>query len=130
MPFGYTFHSPGAHRVEASLEPGGTHPFDDRRTLALQVRDKSRVLLVDGEPDEDDGETFFLQATLDVPDSGIEAQVVTESGFDEVNLGAFDMVWLCNVQAPTTQAAERLEAFVMSGGGLAITLGARVDAPR
>ena len=130
VPFGYTFHSPGAHRVEASLEPGGTHPFDDRRTLALQVRDKSRVLLVDGEPDEDDGETFFLQATLDVPDSGIEAQVVTESGFDEVNLGAFDMVWLCNVQAPTTQAAERLEAFVMSGGGLAITLGALVDAPR
>ena len=130
VPFDYTFHAPGAHRVEATLEPGGTHPFDDRRTLALQVRDKSRVLLVDGEPDEGDGETFFLQATLDVPESGIEAQVVTESGFDEVNLGAFDMVWLCNVQAPTKEAAERLEAFVMSGGGLAITLGSLVDAPR
>jgi len=130
VPFDYTFHAPGAHRVEATLEPGGTHPFDDRRTLALQVRDKSRVLLVDGEPDEGDGETFFLQATLDVPESGIEAQVVTESGFDEVNLGVFDMVWLCNVQAPTKEAAERLEAFVMSGGGLAITLGSLVDAPR
>ncbi len=130
VPFGYTFHAPGSHRVVASLEPGGTFPFDDRRVLALQVRDKSRVLLVDGEPDEDDGETFFLQATLDVPESGIEAQVVSESGFDEVNLGAFDMVWLCNVQAPTTEAAERLEAFVMSGGGLAITLGSLVDAPR
>ncbi|MGC6486816.1 MAG: BatA domain-containing protein [Planctomycetota bacterium] len=130
VPFDYTFHSAGAHRVEATLEPGGTHPFDDRRTLALQVRDKSRVLLVDGEPDDGDGETFFLQATLDVPESGIEAQVVTESGFDEVNLGAFDMVWLCNVQAPTQEAAERLEAFVMSGGGLAITLGSLVDGPR
>ena len=126
----HTFHAPGAHRVEATLEPGGTFAFDDRRTLALQVRDKSRVLLVDGEPDEDNGETFFLQATLDVPESGIEAQVVTESGFDEVNLGAFDMVWLCNVQAPTKEAAERLEAFVLSGGGLAITLGSLVDASR
>jgi hypothetical protein len=130
VPFDYTFHAAGAHRVEATLEPGGTFPFDDRRTLALQVREKSRVLLVDGQPDEDDGETFFLQATLDVPESGIEAQVVTESGFDEVNLGAFDMVWLCNVQAPSKEAAERLEAFVMSGGGLAITVGSLVDAPR
>ena len=130
VPFAHTFHTPGAHRVEATLTPGGTFSFDDRRTLALQIRDKSRVLLVDGEPDEGDGETFFLRATLDVPESGIEAQVVTESGFDEVNLGAFDMVWLCNVQAPTKEAAERLEAFVMSGGGLAITLGSLVDARR
>ena len=130
LPFDYTFHSAGAHRVQAALEPGGTHTFDDRRTLALRVRDKSRVLLVDGDPDEGQGETFFLRATLDVPDSGIEAQVVTESGFDEVNLGAFDMVWLCNVQAPTQEAAERLEAFVLSGGGLAVTLGPLVDASR
>jgi|GEM_PF-2789981 len=130
LPFDYTFHAAGAHRVDAQLEPGGTHPFDDRRTLALQVRDKSRVLLVDGDPDEGEGETFFLQATLDVPASGIEAQVVTESGFDEVNLGVFDMVWLCNVQAPTQSVAERLEAFVASGGGLAITVGSLVDAPR
>ncbi len=130
VPFGYTFHAPGSHRVVAGLEPGGTFAFDDQRVLALQVRDKSRVLLVDGDPDEGDGETFFLQATLDVPESGIEAQVVSESGFDEVNLGAFDMVWLCNVQAPTQEAAERLEAFVISGGGLAVTLGSLVDAPR
>ncbi|MEC8252568.1 MAG: BatA domain-containing protein [Planctomycetota bacterium] len=130
VPFDYTFHSGGPHRVQATLEPGGTHAFDDHRTLALRVRDKSRVLLVDGDPDSGQGETFFLQATLDVPESGIEAQVVTESGFDEVNLGAFDMVWLCNVQAPTQQASERLEAFVLSGGGLAVTLGPLVDAAR
>ncbi|MCK5944139.1 MAG: BatA domain-containing protein, partial [Planctomycetes bacterium] len=130
VPFAYTFHTAGPHHVDVALEPGGTFPFDDRRTLALQVREKSRVLLVDGEPDEDVGEVFFLQATLDVPESGIEAQVVTESGFDEVSLEPFDMVWLCNVQAPTQQAAARLEAFVAAGGGLAITVGSVVEASR
>lgn len=126
----HTFHQPGPHRIDALLEPGESFPFDDRRTLALQVREKSRVLLVDGQPDEDQGEVFFLQATLDVPESGIEAQVVTESGFDEANLDAFDMIWLCNVQAPSMEAAKRLEAFVGSGGGLAITCGSLIDAPR
>ncbi|MGK0155876.1 MAG: hypothetical protein ACI9SE_002843 [Neolewinella sp.] len=126
----HTFHEAGPHRLDALLEPSESFPFDDRRTLALQVRDKSRVLLVDGDPDEDLGEVFFLRATLDVPESGIEAQVVTENGFDEANLDAFDMIWLCNVQSPTPEAAERLEAFVASGGGLAITCGSLIDAPR
>ena len=130
VPIEHTFHQSGPHRIDVTLEPSEAFPFDDRRTLALQVRDKSRVLLVDGEPDEGDGEVFFLRATLDVPDSGIEAQVVSESGFDEANLDAFDMIWLCNVQAPTPEAAKRLEAFVAAGGGLAITCGSLVDAGR
>lgn len=126
----HTFHQAGPHRIDAVLEPSESFPFDDRRTLALQVRDKSRVLLVDGEPDEGEGEVFFLRATLDVTDSGIEAQVVTESGFDEANLDAFDMIWLCNVQSPTQEAAKRLEKFVATGGGLAITCGSLIDAAR
>ena len=130
VPIAHTFHQSGPHRIDVVLEPGESFPFDDRRTLALQVRDKSRVLLVDGEPDEGEGEVFFLRTTFDVADSGIEAQVVTESGFDEANLAAFDMIWLCNVQSPTQEAAKRLEAFVASGGGLAITCGPLVDASR
>lgn len=126
----HTFHQAGSHGLDALLEPSEAFPFDDRRTLALQVRDKSRVLLVDGQPDEDNGEVFFLQATLDVPESGIEAQTVTESSFDEANLDAFDMIWLCNVQSPSPEAAERLEAFVAAGGGLAITCGSLTDASR
>lgn len=126
----HTFHQAGAHRIDVLLEPGEAFAFDDRRTLALDVRERSRVLLIDGDPDEDDGEVFFLRATLDVPESGIEAQVVTESGFDEVNLDAFDMVWLCNVQSPTEEAAQRLEEFVAAGGGLAVMCGSLIDAPR
>ena len=130
VPIGHTFHQPGPHRIEAQLEPSESFPLDDRRTMALDVRDKSRILLVDGQPDEDEGEVYFVQATLEVPDSGFEAQVVSESGLDEVPLEPFDLIWLCNVQAPSAATAQRIEQFVAAGGGLVITCGALVDAAR
>lgn len=128
VPFAHTFAQGGPHRVEAQLEAAETYPLDDRRALAIDVRDKSRVLLVDGQPDEDDGETWFLQAALDAPDIGLEPQVVADGALDDVDLAAFDAVWLCNVQAPSPTFAQRLEAFVAAGGGLAVWCGAQVDA--
>jgi uncharacterized membrane protein len=130
VPLSHTFHQAGPHRLDASLEATEFFPLDDRRTLALDVRDKSRVLLVDGQPDEDQGETFFLQAAMEQAETGIEVQVVTDGGFDEVDLAAFDAVWLCNLQAPTAAMAKRLEEFVQAGGGLAVTAGALIDAQR
>ena len=128
VPFVHTFAQGGAHRVEAQLEAVDGYPLDDRRALALDVRDKSRVLLVDGQPDEDGGETFFLQAALDAPEAGVEPQVVADGGLDDVDLAGFDAVWLCNVQAPSPALADRLEAFVAGGGGLVVWCGAQVDA--
>ncbi|MDO8348805.1 MAG: hypothetical protein Q7T30_01110, partial [Planctomycetota bacterium] len=129
----HTFGQAGFHRVEARLEATDHFPLDDRRTFAIEVRDKSRVLLVDGEPDVDEGEAYYLQNALD-PDGdarfGIEAQVVSETALGEADLDSFDLVWLCNVQAPPVSAAQRLEQFVAAGGGLAISVGALVDATR
>lgn len=133
VPIGHTFHAAGFHRVEAQLEATDTYPIDDRRSFAVEVRDKSRVLLVDGQPDDEEGECFFLQNALDPGGeavSGIEAQVVTDTAFAETDLDSFDLVWLCNVQSPSGAAAQKLEKFVADGGGLVISCGALVDAPR
>lgn len=130
VPIEHTFHQAGWHRIDAALEPTETFPLDDRRTLVLEVRDRSRVLLVDGDPDEDEGETFFLQAAMDLAETGIEPHVVTDVGLEDVDLAPFDFVWLCNVQAPTPAAAQRLEQFVAGGGGLGIACGGLVDAER
>jgi hypothetical protein len=130
LPFGHTFHQAGFHHVEARLEATERFPLDDRRSLALDVRAKSRVLLVDGEPDVDEGEVFYLQAAMEMPESGIEPQVVTEQGLAEADLDAVDLVWLCNVQAPSPALAKRLEEYVAGGGGLAIACGSQVDAAR
>jgi uncharacterized membrane protein len=133
VPISHTFSAAGFHRIEAQLEATDHFPLDDRRTFAIDVRDKSRVLLVDGEPDVDEGEAYYVQNALD-PDGdarfGIEAQVVSETALAEIDLEPFDLVWLCNVQSPPPTAAQRIEQFVAAGGGLCFSVGALVDAAR
>ncbi|MBM4062872.1 MAG: hypothetical protein FJ265_17525 [Planctomycetes bacterium] len=133
VPLAHTFHQAGFRRIEAVLEPTDHYPLDDRRTLALEVRDKSGVLLVDGQPDEDEGECYFLQAAFDPggdAQSGIETQTVTDTALGETDLEPFDLVWLCNVPAPSPATAERLERFAAQGGGVVISVGALVDPQR
>ncbi|MBL8755098.1 MAG: BatA domain-containing protein [Planctomycetes bacterium] len=130
VPIGHTFHAAGPHRIDAALEASESFPIDDRRTLVLQVREKSRVLLVDGQPDEEEPETFFLQAAMEMAESGIEPMVVTDQGLEETDLAPFDVVWLCNVTAPTAATAKRIEDFVAGGGGLVCTVGPLVDGAR
>lgn len=133
IPIAHTFAQPGFHRLEAQLEASDLFLLDDRRTLALEVRDRSRVLLVDGQPDEDLGEVFYLQIAFEPGGealSGIETLVIHDTAFAETELEPFDLIWLANVQALSPTAAQRLEAFVAAGGGLVISLGAQVDVGR
>lgn len=134
VPVLHTFHTPGDHRIEASFAAVDHYLVDDRRTLALPVQATSRVLLVDGEPEDGEGgETMFLQVALDPggdQPSGVTAEVVAESGLAEVDLAPFDMVFLCNVPVPARSTIEKLEQFVAAGGGLAIFVGAQVDPTR
>ena len=130
LPLAHTFHGGGYHRVEAQLEASEHYPLDDRRAFALEVAERSRVLVVDGEPDQDEGEAFYVQAAMEMVESGIEPQVVTEQGLAEARLADFDLVWLCNVQSPAPAVAQALEQYVAAGGGLAIACGSLVDAAR
>ncbi len=133
IPFAHTFHQQGPHHVEATLEAADTHAIDDRRSLALDVAPRSRALLVDGDPDTDEGETFFLQAAFELggeATSGIEVQIVTDAALAGVDLQPFDVIWLCNVQSLDGAMAERIEAFVGAGGGLVVACGPQVDAAR
>lgn len=134
--FQHTFFAAGFHRVDASL-PTAVDTFapDDRRALALDVVDRVHMLLVDGEPGDssDDGETYFLSVALDPGGdavSGNDVQVISEAVLAETDLQPFDMVWLCNVPAPTEAAVQQLERFVAGGGGLVCFLGGQVDAGR
>lgn len=132
----HTFFSPGYHRVEASFTtPADTFTLDDRRALAIEVQDRVHLLLVDGEPGDtsDDGETLFLAVALDPGGdavTGNDVQVVTDAALADVDLSTFDMVWLCNVPAPSEAVVQKLEKFTAGGGGLVIFLGAQVDVGR
>ncbi|GAB4138435.1 MAG: hypothetical protein Fur0037_04140 [Planctomycetota bacterium] len=131
-----TFYASGPHRLDAFFAtPLDAYAVDDKRTLAFDVVDRIHLLLVDGEPGErsDESETFYLGVALDPGGdavSGNDVQIVPDSSLDELDLSEFDMVWLCNVPSPSESAAEKLEEYVSSGGGLVVFLGGQVDVSR
>jgi Aerotolerance regulator N-terminal/CARDB len=132
----HTFHDPGFHGILVSL-PQDRYPVDDRRALALEVLPTSSVLVVDGDPSSDPGksETEILATALDPSDevdslSGITPQVIPGDALQNQDLAGFNMIWLCNLPAPTADVVKKLEDYVRAGGGLVFGLGNQVETTR
>ena len=130
----YTFRSPGFHGVLASLPPDH-YPPDDKRGFALEIKERSKAMLVDGDPGqtEDENETHYLAAALEPGGdviSAVQPLVVPEHAFADQDLSEIDVIWLCNLAAPGEALVKKLEDFVRGGGGLAIFVGNQVDSGR
>lgn len=130
----HTFHEAGFHGMLAALEPD-RFPPDDQRSLALNVKEHSRVLLVDGDPDEraEDAETYYLSLAL-APGgegkSGVDVEVIPDHVLADHDLSDFDALWLVNVPLPGRETIDKLERFAADGGGVVIWVGDQVDAAR
>jgi len=130
----HTFHAPGHHGIVATL-PTDKFPVDDSRSLALEVIDRSRVLIVDGDPGDDPerAESYYIAAALDPGGdavSGIEVRVVDVDNFGDVVFDEYGLVVLANVAAPDAEIVTRLERYVAAGGGLLVFLGNQVEIDR
>jgi hypothetical protein len=127
-----TFERPGVHALAVQL-PADALPLDDRRWLALQVSERLRVLLVDGEPgdggplsDETDLLRLVLSPGEDVV-TGVEPVVVTPEQLP-ADLSPFAAVIACNLDRWPPDRLTGLERWLERGGGLGVFLGDRVDA--
>lgn len=103
---------------------GDRLPADDQAYLAVDVRERIRVLLVEGEPSA----ARYLRHALE-PGGGISpiaAQVVPEGAVLDTPLEPFDCVMLCNVARFTRDERTLLERYVRQGGTLVFFLGDRV----
>lgn len=129
----YTFTTPGVHSLTVRL-PDDALGLDDVRHVALEVRERLRVLLVQG--DEGDqgalsGATDLLRLALAPPGdvlTGVEPIVIAADALREVDLAAYDAVVACNLEAWPAEKVPDLERWVHRGGGLALFLGDAVDA--
>ncbi|MBA2480477.1 MAG: VWA domain-containing protein [Planctomycetes bacterium] len=112
-------------------------PADNRRCLSVNVIDRVRVLLVDGEPSANDSafgnETDFLKAALSLKDedseapSLIETEVTTLSGLGDKTLREYQAVIIANLGDLPPNLVEGLKTFVRAEGkGLMIFLGGNV----
>lgn len=138
-------------RLETRFAAGGDHRVqvrtaidhlaaDNTRQLALDVVERIRVLVVDGDPGEAgrafSGETGFLRAALsprEVIDAEerkalIETEVVTVAGLGDKNLRDYQAVILANVGELSPTLVEGLKNLVrVEGRGLIIFVGDNVQ---
>ncbi|MDQ3366635.1 MAG: BatA domain-containing protein [Myxococcota bacterium] len=124
--------------------PGDALAIDDRRWVRASLRDRVRVLLVDGDPRtvRHDDELFYLEAALrpgDREDSGTQVRKITAeelAGIEPgtrgkagaIDLAEFDVVVLANVAALPAERASALADWVRAGGGIMIAPGDRFEA--
>ncbi len=131
--FAVRFLDPGVHQLEVKVEEDSL-ALDDTRRLVTRVRDRIRVLLVEGrETATQEGilQNSYLYRYLLDPTSGtgtdllklFEVKVVEEDRFAASWLTDQDVVALLDVSAPLEEAAGALLRFVERGGGLLLAPG-------
>ena len=135
---------PGTRATDASVSiAADALPIDDRRWVRASLRDRVRVLLVDGDPRtvRHDDELFYLEAALrpgDREDSGTQVRAITAeelAGIEPrakgkagaIELEELDVVVLANVAALPPERVEVLAQWVRRGGGILVAPGDRVD---
>ena len=132
----HSFSKPGVFAVSCRLEADDQLAPDNRATLVVEVVEQAPVLLVESalELAEVQQDAFFLQAALGWIDGEPldEKAIYTPTLIEPDDLARADLQRYRAVVIPnhtdlTKEAVERLEQFVIDGGGLWIALGPRTD---
>ncbi|HEY0195386.1 MAG TPA: hypothetical protein VGC42_29930, partial [Kofleriaceae bacterium] len=135
---------PGVRAADASVSLSGDGlAIDDRRWVRASLRDRVRVLIVDGDPRtvRHDDESFYLEAALrpgDREDSGTSVRVITAEDLAGIeprahgtaaalDLDGFDVVILANVAALPVPRVNLIADWVRAGGGILVAPGDHVD---
>ena len=122
----------GSHAVDARL-PGDAVAADNLRTAAIDVAERIDVLVIDGAsaPADRAGDAFYVAAAL-APGSGaptgLRPRVEPPRALAMLDLAAFDVVWLLDVERLDATEIAALEAYARAGGGVVFFLGPRSDA--
>ncbi len=115
--FEVTFDLPGKHRVEVTL-PGDALRADNTRHLAVEVAPANRVLVIEGDPTDQEGIFPTLALAANPQASGYQTVVATPDYLYRNSIDDFQSVLMLNVAELTPDAIESLETFVRGGGGL------------
>lgn len=125
---------PGEHRLEVRLQDDRLN-VDNRRFLAVPVKERLNVLLVNGRPAgrPRDEATYYVKKALRPSTAErewpgiIEPRVITAAELLGTDLSRIDCVFLCDVRGLKRNEAKKLQAYVEGGGGVVVSLGERVD---
>ncbi|MBM4038996.1 MAG: VWA domain-containing protein [Planctomycetes bacterium] len=127
----------GSFRCVLSLQDDAL-TADDKHFFTVKVGERSKVLVVDGDPSAIGplAETFYLgnalnpggaAAGVDGPPP-VDARVVSIAELPSVKLDDYRIVLLCNVASLGSDDPVRLDAFLRGGGSLWVFLGGKANA--
>ncbi len=132
--FTHRFSKRGLHRASIQLGPGADdHEIDNTRYVPIQLAQKIRVLLVNGDPRSVpyQDEAFYLERALN-PSRGSRSTILTDitavEGLASHPFEDYDIVVLANVEKMPRASVGALTRFVEQGGGLLFTAGDKVNA--
>lgn len=120
--FDLSFDSPGRHQVDLRLGPDSLLA-DNSRYIAVDVSPVNRVLIIEGNPANDDGEYLVDALAADPGITGYSAQLETVDYLRRRSIDEFQSVFMLNVSELPADALAPLEEYVRGGGGLAWFLG-------
>jgi hypothetical protein len=125
--FSHRFETPGDHHVEVRLATD-LLDIDNHRWVGLSVKEHINVLCVNSkQPGAADYLALALEPDYKTADRPVvRPHVVSESALWDLQLDAFDCVFLCNVGRFSSSEAKILENYLKGGGGLVFFLGDRV----
>jgi hypothetical protein len=124
--FASSINEPGIHEVCVALEGSDALAVDDRRSLALDLRDKVRVLCVEGARDAAAYVADAL-APIEPGEGALETTVVSDADLPSIDFARFACIVFCNVPELTRADGARVAAYVAGGGGAIFFLGDRVE---
>ena len=128
--------TPGSHVLTVSTAVDDLLPADNQRSVAIELLDSVKVLLVDGDPVSQplQSETDYLAVALTPWTFGrvpltdlLQTQVIPPAQLTEAALQSARVVVLANVPRLTDPQTDWLAAWVRGGGSLLITAGNRLD---
>ena len=135
----FRFSEAGYHGVAAEVRTDGL-AIDNKRFLAVRVREEAGILLVDGDPAGGglDRESLYLEAAL-APESGTDRRSAegriapyrptmrSADQLDDLDPREYAVVVLANVAVLPERFLRDLRAFVRDGGALMVFLGRNID---
>jgi len=133
VPMFVRFEEPGFVRLAARIGQDALE-IDNVRYAVARVRDKVRVLAVDGDPSDrpyrnetDYLVTALVPKTLGAAKSSLAVEAVPWMELQSRKLGDYQVVVLANVPDVRQAQVEDLYNFVRDGGGLLVTLGDKIN---
>ncbi len=134
VPLFARFETSGNVKLAAVLEQDEL-ALDNTRYAVAPVRERVRVLCVDGAPSNRPGEsaTHFVKTALAPGRSAVAPSLAVDTvswlQFSVARLGDYDLVILANVPDLRAEQAQALHDFTRQGGGLVVFLGDKVNGP-